>query len=1303
MNPNLANADPKPDDATPDFAKWTQDSTGSAAAAELDAMFGGGAKAEQPAPGAAAPVPGRPPERTLGQKVGAVAADVGKGLIESPIQAVGGVRDAAQATIDLWIDAGNYLEKNFPLGRIGEGDGSGPQLPEVKQPTTVTSGLFRGVSQFVTGFIGAGKIKGVAAAGKFAVERLGRAGEVLTAMVKGGIADFTAFDPHQQRLSNLIEQFPMLKNPVSDYLAAKPDDTAAEGRFKNFVEGLGLGVAGEGLVRVLKVFRSAVLLKSSAEAPDAARAIETPANQFEALGDPTGDLFIQKKLAAAERDAAKLTPGAARAAEDTAHLRDTRGQGEIFHGTSRELSSLSEGHYVSRNIYGQGFYTTDAIEIARGYTRKGRGNTPTIYRVTEKIPVKLFDMETPIPDDLRAFIEKDQSGSNSLMLEAFDDGAKTLRQVYDYVREVSASQNVSADDVQELFAGVQEFLEKQGFGGLRHIGGKLTKAPEHEVKIYFNPERDLNIEKVDQTTYSSPSKAVEDAQPDVFINFARIEAPEDIQKVMQTMADANAGTIRRNARGVRTWEDTKLSADQQNAWRLLMERRRGEPLNAEQSLAARQLWVTSATKLQEMAKIAVAAPSETNLFAFRKMLATHYAIQSEIIAARTETARALNAWKIPAGAGAEQAQQIEFLMGQAGGDKVSLELADKIARLSDAGMANALEQMVKGSVLARTSNAVQQVWINALLTNPTTHVVNAMSNWTVILQQILERKNAAFISKALGTQSGVEMGEAAAMASAMVMSFGDALRAAWRTTRSGESAFPSGKVEIQGALSPEMWNVAKNNPLGMALNAVDVATRAPGRLLGIGDEFFKTIGYRAELASRATRMAAAEVSNGSLSPLLSKKRAAEIMANPPEDVKLDAVSAALYSTFTGKPAETLKKIGDAIQNIPIFGRILLPFKNTPINILTYTAERGPFAPLVKQWRMDVAAGGARRDIALSRMATGSMVMAATMDMAMSGTITGAGPQEPAQRQAWIRAGNQPYSVKVGNRWFSYGRLDPLGMTLGMGADMAEAMQNAGQEFSQKDFEEVFVQSMFAVSNNVLSKTYMSGITEFFNAITDPQASGEKYFQRLASSLVPAGVAAAARQVDPYMRTADSALQALRRRIPGLSADLPPYRDLWGRPVDYRSGEGAVYDILSPIYIKKINPEPVDTELQRLEYYPSMPDRRMSINGVTVELDGKQYSRFVQLAGNGVKDLATGLGAKDFLNAAIEGKGVYGQLYKLYSDGPDGGKASFIAKWLSTFREEAKARLLKEDGALKAQYEQNRKQRGGQFQFAVPGL
>jgi len=112
---------------------------------------------------------------------------------------------------------------------------------------TIAGSLVEGITQFLVPY---GAIsKGLSAAGKatkFAkpfmkVNKKGK--EVLNwkgVLASEAATDFVAFDAQEERLSNLIQAFPSVANPVTEYLAADGDDSELEGRFKNTLEGLGI-------------------------------------------------------------------------------------------------------------------------------------------------------------------------------------------------------------------------------------------------------------------------------------------------------------------------------------------------------------------------------------------------------------------------------------------------------------------------------------------------------------------------------------------------------------------------------------------------------------------------------------------------------------------------------------------------------------------------------------------------------------------------------------------------------------------------------------------------------------------------------------------------------------------------------------------------------------------------------------------------------------------------------------------------------------------------------------------------------
>ncbi|OAM90337.1 hypothetical protein OH491_25995 [Termitidicoccus mucosus] len=126
--------------------------------------------------------------------------------------------------------------------------------------------LVENVAQFLVGFVPG---LGIAS----------RAGGILkTSMLArsaaaGAIADFTVFDGHEERLSNLVEKFPALSNPVTEYLSADESDSEIEGRLKNTLEGLALGALSDGFMKGLKAYAKARKAKLAGAGPEAVNSI----------------------------------------------------------------------------------------------------------------------------------------------------------------------------------------------------------------------------------------------------------------------------------------------------------------------------------------------------------------------------------------------------------------------------------------------------------------------------------------------------------------------------------------------------------------------------------------------------------------------------------------------------------------------------------------------------------------------------------------------------------------------------------------------------------------------------------------------------------------------------------------------------------------------------------------------------------------------------------------------------------------------------------------------------------------------
>ena len=1163
---------------------------------------------------------------TLGRVFrGAVSAvkDVGAGIVETPRQAVAGAFDAVaemgvaadslgdwlnQHVIDLSVDipsTGNMTADSIIRPLLNPAKGVAENTPRMDKARSTTGAMVRDVSQFVTGMAAGGKA-------------LRGAGLVLPKTAQmvatGAFADFAARSPDTGRLADLIEKQPELANPITAFLKADPNDNEAVKRFKNALEGAGLGLLSEGLVRSVKVVRAKLLAER---------------------GKPGVDKFAADPLADAKLQYGEIKPG-----------------------------------------------------------QLGDSKTPLVSKKTpptakEKILSAVKAVETGVPDDIAAkgLVKVGDSGGkevfiNFARMETPDDVKKALGLMADAfapeINKARAGREAPIVALRRQAAAIEASLPKPKDGTTRlwrgNRKGEVGTATRFTndlagIALPFKESYGGALSFVDVPTkdlkkFLQTGTAADGAE---FIVTPEIAAQARAVKVPPQVA---ASVVQSN-------EATKELADNLGMTvEDVLARRKGQPFNAEEALAARRLWDASARKLTELAEI-VAKPDATSVdqFNFRRAMAVHYAIQSEVIAARTETARALQAWSIPAGGSVEQARAVQQAIETAGGPEMTAEIARRLAVLGRSGANDpaALNSFVRNSLYVTTRDAVMQYWVNALLSSPKTHIVNMSSNTLVMLQQIYERKIAAGIGEVIGG-GGVAPGEAIAMVHGLKEAMRDAFRFSWKSLKTGETGQWGGaKFDNRPeAISAQAFGLG-DNAAGRTVDFIGKTINTPGRFLQAEDEFFKTIGYRMELHAQAVR----EVSAKGLTGEEAARAYKAILLNPPEHIRLAAADGALYSTFTNETGAWGKAILNARQKVPLLG-FVLPFVKTPTNITRYAFERSPIAPLVGQWKADIAAGGARRDLALARMGTGTTIMLLAADYAETGLISGNGPDDSGEREALLRQGWQPYSIKVGERWYSYNRADPLGMLMGFAADMSEAIKRGEIESEEVDeATEIVAAGIGAIANTVVNKTYMQSIAGVMEMMTDPERYSSGEINQFLSSFVPAGVNAIAQGVDNTAREKFSTWDYVQARIPEFSKNLIPKRDLWGQPLSDRSGLGGGYNTLSPIAGSEVKDSPIDKEMQRLNVDFRRIGKKSDWDGVPVNFrDWRDvYDAYTKLAGNELKHPAWGLGAKDFLNQVVSGKHQMSEAYQMQSDGEDGGKSVFIRKWLTNYRELARRAIL----------------------------
>lgn len=1081
-------------------------------------------------------------------------------LADMGMQTVGGVRDALTETNRAIGSLSDWLDRNvLNLGYINYGpEGLSvtskplhdlPQLPEVDKSDRVIPSLTRGVAQFLTDFIPINRF----------TKMIGMASKV-GAVASGAATMATAFDPYEKRVSNLVNDYakdhPIFANAVTDYLAANPNDSEAEARFKNALEGTGIGLLTDGLFSALKVFKG-VKGQIAANTSDLARA----GQKAEGAG----------ATAAAATDAA--APAVDTATAPAADAASATAQADANAGAASALPK------------------TDKLAVAR---------------------------------------------------------AKPFVQV-----------------------------------------------PEDKLDGF--------IADVSKGNYDAASQGID-------FNFDRIQTSDDLRSLINKTSDFFAETMDKAKQGTRPLEDTaqvaKLVGMDSTKLNALYSNTKN--LDA-RMLGARQLLLASTKRLKDLAETA-AGPTGTDadLLALRSHAALHVGLQAEVKGTQTEIARAMSAMRIISDHSVDP-DALDTLMRATGGRDVNKKFAQAIADMTDPVQ---IGNYVRPGLYAKTRDAVIEYYINSLLSGVPTQVVNLLSNSIMVPLSIAERASTAAIGSArqalgIGSKDAAAFSEVSGQLFGVMQGFKDALG----VTSQGATAFKQavslagqGKLQEAAALlrqnAEEFGNTYRtaitedpiadpltkietrhraisaqafetNGALGKALDLLGFVVGLPSRALVTADDLFKTIGSNMELYSQAYRQA----TDKGLTGEAFKQEVANIIANPSSDMRASALRAAREMTFN----QELGPLGGKLTQMAAIKpelRLILPFIRTPANIIKYVGERTPALNLLAEsQRQALAAGGRQADLVLAKTATGTLLLTSALGLAANGYITGGGPTDPDVYRFWKRDGKwQPYSFKVGDQYIAFDRMDPVGMFFGLAADMHDiANHYFGDDPSTKDLPSAI---MLAVSKNLTSRTWLSGVTNAIQALntrqgnTDPAAL--HYLRDMATAFVPNFLRGVRQMDDPETKEVWNLMDSLKAKTPGFSKDVPAARSLFGEKVLVPPRLGP--DFVSPIANQESSSDPVVKEIMRLGIGFKKPDKKIG----NVELTPQLYTRRDELAGKEATDgegrtlrdrLAYEMGTERY-QSATDGDAEY-----------EGSRGYILRRIVAGYRQMAERKLIQENPEL----------------------
>lgn len=652
-----------------------------------------------------------------------------------------------------------------------------------------------------------------------------------------------------------------------------------------------------------------------------------------------------------------------------------------------------------------------------------------------------------------------------------------------------------------------------------------------------------------------------------------------------------------------SWDTTdelskEILSDYEKIYKVAAKAKRGQALNTKEINALRQINVNAVSRLKEIAETGTPEQFAKSYESYANSL---FKATSD---ASSEIGRALNIHKkdVSVNRMASAFRKLERSLNKR-------EL-DEFKKLN---MENPFEvkQFIDRLGDPKLMDYFYEYWYNSILSGPPTHLVNIISNTGWGAFQIPHRALTGGIdsiySMLTGQPRSVYAREIVPMMGGYLTGFGKGRAGAAEMLRTGRiQQFETKWVRDMGH---NVIGAFERSPHA-SLRKLAPYVSTPTRALRAMDVWANSIAYDAQLRALAMRSGLKQGLKGD--DLLLHQW--ELLENPSETMLKQASEFAKYSTFMDDPGKITQWMIAGRNKIPL-SRLVVPFVNTLANLTKRGIEMTPGVGLT-------LAKGQRPAEVLAKQIEGTMLSFYILQKADAGEITGPAPKNEAERDAFYRQGKLPWSIRIGDTWYQYRRIEPFNTVIASAAIAYESLKNAKDDATAADIFGDFADGMV---ENLLDSTFLSGVTN----ILDRYGRRKGMVQRMAASTVPLSgfwrsiirAYEVGTEGKTLLRDTKSFIGALSQNVPGMQEMVPPRIDVWGDPIEIPGGVGRQW---LPYKFKAETKDPVERGLMKLNedlqaagedtLFLGMPEKE--IRGV--ELTDPQYQDYVKIKGDAAK-------------------------------------------------------------------------------------
>ncbi len=657
--------------------------------------------------------------------------------------------------------------------------------------------------------------------------------------------------------------------------------------------------------------------------------------------------------------------------------------------------------------------------------------------------------------------------------------------------------------------------------------------------------------------------------------FNGVESSEDLNRLVDIAGTAEEKVTKQ------TFKDIEADSDVFKDLAPILKGTQKGLFTAKQQYGMRRLMLTAGERSADLArKIAAGDSTPELLLEYKQTFASFESLYQMAKGNARETARALNQQKMLAQTLSnknirEMKAALEIHGANPEGDAIVTSAKNMVARLDKgASVSESMTYVLDHKLNLYTRGAVE-LWKNNILSGLGTHATNLSSVAVANLwENFIIRPTAMGIGKVrsaiTGNQDRIYSSEFVYQQAGAFVGF----RSSWGmfvdAFKTGQSKFGSaGKMEDTGAIRQIARDVTSGSQIGETF--ADASTLS-FRLLLAEDDAMRGIVFTSELYALAAR-------DGRMKGLTGKKlleHADSVIDNPPPEMYDAAIQEAARKTFTqgdlkGAVGMMAKYTRAMTGQVPAL-QFILPFVNTPANLLQYGMDTSIIAAVSPRLWKEVAEGGAKGDMALAKISTGTSLSVAIWQMYEAGMISGSGPEDYALRQQMEKEGWKPNAVKSpGGKWYQIKRMEPFSTSMAL---VAEAFDKAKYAPTEEEARHHMAYAMLTLAETAFDSSWMSNTQSFMDSLGD--AKKWKTFQSsFAASFIPYSAALRTMEQisepvqakvsdDPRANRSmiDVTADRMKSNLPGMSDQLRPARYWDGTVIEPDQG-GFAFSV-SPI-------------------------------------------------------------------------------------------------------------------------------------------